>query len=643
MSTGLTLIAVIAVLIIAILALPSVAQLRERLASEGRPYELVDGAFVRLLDAKAPPMHSDLPGERGLPDDLGVHELDPHLQRSFRERPPSEKFNTEAAAQAAIDAAAIVVNWNSIDPSIFGAFHQLSGNAIAQSASLANAWHLDGLVDAKYSALLHGQQLSFAGHVAEHLQRDSLSHGSQTVHLFEASNHPGSDAIINGHEVNFKNYQDAHQLWSHFQAHPNIPVVTNGDIAHPPANAYHLYPGETIDWSKVPDHNAVIINHGVQHADALGHVQRTQHVLDNHGLPTFDFNGSDHLQHFQHFQHFQHAQHLQHLQHLQHFAHVAAPIPIGAVVVSSYREVNIYLAGARDPADLARAARNVVIDVGSVGAGMAAGAKGGAATGAFAGPHGAAAGAIVGSIGGAVGGRYVGKWIRESKLRAARETYEFQVEAYKDAEIAESQRAELAWRTESDRIEGVLSEVTAQLRERINLVEADTAALAWADLRISRDEAGKLIEDASEMARRSWRMPLKLNFWSRRIREDADRWGQRSESLVNGWTGSSEQIDALFDLVVAAPGTGRLVDARIKRVSKVRGRCKLVLSVESSRIERAVFEARANAVNDAESAIDRISKAAHKALEQPSKAVESAAAVLEQEMQRAGKSAAAAG
>ena len=637
MSSGLTLPVVGTAVIIAMLALPTLVQFRERLTSEGRPYEVVSSAFSRLLDAKAPRMAPPLPRDVALPYDLGVHEPAAHLKHPFGKGPPSENVVQEAAAQAAIDATAVLINWNSIDPSIFEAFHQLSGHAIDQTASLANAWQLDGIVDAKYSALLHGQQLSFAGHVAEHLQRDSLSHGSQTVHLFEASNHPGSDALINGHEVNFKNYQDAHQLWSHFQAHPNIPVVTNGDIAHAPANAYHLHPGETIDWSKVPDHNAVIVNHGVQHGDALGHVQHTQHVLDNHGLPTFDFNGSDHLQHLQHFQH---AQHLQHLEHLQHFAHIAAPIPIGAVVVSSYREVNIYLAGDRDPADLARAARNIVIDVGSVGAGMAAGAKGGAAAGTFAGPHGTAVGAIVGGIGGAVGGRFVGKWIRESNLRAARETYDFQVETYKSAETTESERAELEWKEESDRINATLREVTTQLRERIETVEADAAALAWQELRLSHADASKLIDEASAIAHRTWKSPFKLNFWSRNIREDADRWEKRSELLVQNWTGSSEEIDSLFDLVVAAPGTARLVKARIAQVMDIRERCKLVLAVESSRIDRAVFEARGNAVNDAQSAIDLISEAARKALEQPSKALEASGVMLEQEMQRAGRSAA---
>jgi hypothetical protein len=531
----------------------------------------------------------------------------------------------DSTGQAAIDLGLVAHNWNSIDPYVFAEFGRRSAE------SVDNAWDLTRVIyehPSQYSGYLHDSAPKFAGFVAEHMQAADIA-ASNDVHLFDTTGHPGSDAIINGHEVNFKNYVDAHQLSEHFAKYPHIPALVNGDIANPPADALHLYPGDHIDFSQLPDQGAVIINHGVQYHQALDAVQHTAHVVDSYGIESFDLPGVEHLQFLEHFQH---------LEHLSGASPI--PLPIGALVVSSIRERNIYLKGNKDRAAKARLAKNVAIDVGGAGAGMAMGAGRGASIGGQVSPGlGHVVGGVVGGIIGGVAGRSWAKDVRERPLREAVERYEAAVEAYQQREADVAVQAEDEWHAARDAIQVEIDRSLDTLVKQAAAAAQGIYHTAQGEIAINETVASEVLAEAAALGHSKWSSPVRPYFWSRDIRENARLWDESGNDLILNWDDNPYRADDLYDIVLCAPGTRAMVTSRTMHLRKVDTYCATALEQEQTNLTIACGKVATSADKAACDALEHIKKVSRELMIEVNQAVTEAGEHLESEVTLAGKAA----
>ncbi len=384
------------------------------------------------------------------------------------------------------------------------------------------------------------------GHVGEWHVREHLMDASIEVAMPAASNAPGLDLWADGHAVNVKIVEDAASAASsHFSRYPDIPIIVPGDAAHIPADALHFDPSSGLDTAALAgsDH-LVLVDDALSRADVL---DQTNHALEVRGDP------GPHL----------------------HFPWVTA-------AVSGFREARLLVKG---HTDIARAAKNVLVDTAAVGGGVAIGAKAGALLGTAFGPVGTVIGGLAGLILGAAGGRAAANAVKKAPLEAAKAQYDAALLQYREVEAALAEDAGARW-------EQVRTEERAPLAQQLSRLERDFATDLEAlerslsgVVRLELDAARGLLADArtrieaayeADRAALRARSPRALWPWAALVAPEAAQryvqhrreraaWIRAADALTTAWTGSDANTTRCFDLVLAAPGGVAEAEAHLQR------------------------------------------------------------------------------
>lgn len=194
-----------------------------------------------------------------------------------------------------------------------------------------------------------GSTARLQGYVAEQVAAANLVAQGHVVEFPATSNNPGFDLIVDGHPLQVKDTLNPQLITEHFSKYPDIPVVTNVELA-----------------GHFTDNQNVLIDHNLSH-DVIA--SKVENSIDGiHALGGASFH-----------------------------------IPIITLALSGIRETGLLMKG---NTDLGTVTKHVALDVAGVGGGGFFGKVAGAAlVGAFAGPVGAVIGGIIGAIGGGILGR----------------------------------------------------------------------------------------------------------------------------------------------------------------------------------------------------------------------------------------------
>ena len=506
----------------------------------------------------------------------------------------------ESAAQTAIAGVLIADSWGSIDPNMLAAFENFTHQQVDgfwDLATVAHASHYD-LTNAWWTN-------QFPGHIAEQQVYQHLVDSGHAVTFPIAPNNPGWDLNVDGHLVNVKNYADLHGLSSHFSQHPDIPVIANFDGANPPDDVVNFFPGDHLAGSTLSAHNQLILDHGLTHASSVDAMAHAQDLSAHHGIA-------------------------------QHGLHAHA-FPIGAFVVSGYREGKLLLRGDTDPT---RAAMNLGIDVVAVGGGAKVGGAAGAIVGAHFGGVGAIPGALVGAMIGGISGRIGAGVLRGRPLKQAWERYLIADSEYKSAEAAAMADAQERWDRDSAAVStdfhSSLREVADDALGDYNLID-ETANL---ELTLTREQAVAISSEARLIAER-----YETTFAAsadatlsrvRRLKRSASKWSRRVDRLVNNWDRTSEKTAALYDCVIAIPGTTSMTDQRIADVIALRGSAREILVQRGTLFQETALQIRATAIAALRELYDKLDAAARDYLSPYSNALEIAIGAYGDELAKAG-------
>ena len=485
-----------------------------------------------------------------------------------KKRSPKEvtrQSAVEAAVQTTISGAIIADSWRGIDPHVLQAFEALGG---PQGPAITSFWDLSKVVEAK-GYPLDGSfwERTLPGHVAEQHVAQHLQAAGHQVTFPSTANNPGWDLNVDGHLVNVKNYADLHGLSAHFNHYPNVPVIAPFDAAHVPAHAINFAPGEHLSDAALTGHHQLIIDHGLAHADSAHALAGPHDLIQHHGLA-------------------------------QHGLHGHA-FPIGAMIVSSYREGKLLLSGATDPV---RAAMNVGIDVVATGTGAKAGALAGGAIGVHFGGIGAIPGALIGAVVGGISGRMGAGFLRTMPLRRAWENYEAANASYQRAEAALMAEIEPVWQKWVKSVEKsykrALQAVSADASKDVR--SADRAA--HRTLSLTADEA-RLLADAAHLRLIDYLAEAKVSEagrssieFKRSIERQAAQWDKRLSKLVKRWRPTSRRTEKLYDLLCSLPSAEDLLAERLGAVSRVRAEGRATVVEIGSKMDQVCTGLRATAV-----------------------------------------------
>lgn len=207
-----------------------------------------------------------------------------------------------------------------------------------------NEQFLHGSTDAVTGSLARLQ-----GYVAEQIAAANLVAQGHVVEFPDTANNPGWDLLVEGHPFQVKDTLSPQLITEHFSKYPDIPVITNAEMAG------HF------------DHNPnVHVDPNLSHDVVADHVHNTVEGIN--GIDGLSFH-----------------------------------IPMITLALSGFRETKLLIKG---NTDFGTMVKHVGLDVAGVAGGGLIGKMAGAAlVGSFAGPVGAAIGAVAGAIGGAIFGR----------------------------------------------------------------------------------------------------------------------------------------------------------------------------------------------------------------------------------------------
>lgn len=296
-----------------------------------------------------------------------------------------------------------------------------------------------------WSGLTEGSLKKVGGHIGEAIAADQLTIADISVSWPDTSNQPGWDLLIDGHAVNVKLVSDASSLSEHFTKYPDIPVLIPGDADNIPEGAIHFDPimGIGIDELKealAAGKETVLVNESLSHEEIMEQVNdATDFALGSPEIADGSF-------------------------------------PFVTLAFSGWREITLLT---EEKTGIARAFKNLGLDIAGTGLGGYAGLQLGASIGSLLGPAGTVVGGIFGGIAGAIGGRMASNQIKRQAL---------------DQAIKEMTKAEIAFNQKARQEERRVTEAFAseKLREQVAL-------------RPHSDQAISTILKSSE-ALRNWRL-----------------------------------------------------------------------------------------------------------------------------------------
>jgi len=237
-------------------------------------------------------------------------------------------------ADSILFGANIFHQYMCIDENMYEGISKLSGENIDTfsdlSAKLETYQH-------NWQGLTEGSLNKIKGHIAESHVAEHFQKAGITVEWPETSNQEGWDLLLNGNPIQVKLTKDANSLIEHFKNNSDIPVVIPYDAENVPENAFHFNSSENIDdlFAYLKDNleKSVIVD------EQLSNIESTEHIEEGTDLLTGSIDG--------------------------HF-------PFIIFAFASWREIKLFK---NNDTDLKSAIKNLSLDVGGVGAGMAIGSK----------------------------------------------------------------------------------------------------------------------------------------------------------------------------------------------------------------------------------------------------------------------------
>jgi hypothetical protein len=482
----------------------------------------------------------------------------------------------DAAVPGGLAFAVGAADWATVDPQVLDAIAHLTH---AEVDGVLDLWGVVGERDYALGSVDFMRMLR--GHVGEQEVFAQLGSWAQDgLQIPLASNHPGSDLSLSGHDINVKVGADTSTIAEHLRVHPDIPVIVNEDMAGLPDDALHLDLSQPFDVDVLAEHS-VIVADGLllsdlhdQLADAFGPILG--------GLDPGDLVDSA--------------------------SELGIPVLGSAVRVvrSGFREQKLHA----HHQDLGRTIGNIAADVGIVGGSVAAGGWIGGAIGAAIdiGTGGATLGlgsAVVGpAIGAVLGGIFGGKVSADRRLaplRRAQGAVSEAVLAY-DATVTEQQEhANREWRENIvPPAENTARGIAQDLREQVEVIRVH----ARADLRHANQQLADGSRDALTGVERNIEAHPGLLGAVARRRLAAWRTGTRAALCADDLAGV---VDALLAARAGAPIAKRLLHdhsqrsgvllaaeaehARRIRAAAVRHRVRLVADLRAQQ-DRLLFEFR---------------------------------------------------
>ncbi len=316
-------------------------------------------------------------------------------------------------------------------------------------------------------------------------------------------------------------------------------------------------------------------------------------------------------------------------------------VPLAAVFVSGFREGKLLL---QDDTEVARAAKNIALDV----AGVGLGAKGGAIAGTLiAGPIGTVVGGVIGGI----GGKLAAGQAKARPLVRAKEAFNSARFDYNQEETQAKRDLARAWKEGEAAIGGTynkqLNEISAQVGKLCGGLDSDVLAAAALDkkklqaLLASADKDLSSVLAQAESDLRTGRLLLLRQpaayFSLRRLNADARIWRREAERVRATWKGSVEETAAAFDLVLAVPDGRDAALGHLTRLGRARQTACRSLADAVSRITVVFAQTRSKAVGELHSQWDTLQRETAERLQAAYAVVETAAASLRIELRKAGK------
>lgn len=402
--------------------------------------------------------------------------------------------------------------------------------------------------------------------------------------------------------------------YEHLLKYPDIPVIVPHDAAHIPSDALHFDPAQGLNLEAVHAAHGVVVDDALSHADL---------VADTHHAADVLLDPGPHL----------------------HF-------PWITMAVSAVREGRLLSAGHTDSK---RAAKNVAVDAGVVGGAGAIGVKAGAAFGAFLGPPGMVLGSLVGGIGGALLGRLAANKIKHAPLERAKAEYVEAVKSYEATDREVIVHVDRAWAQERAMAQAEMDRVATEAREGLAQRIRALQEAVRQGVSISREQAEAFAEVALEalLARRArarQALESRLGVMVHALPELAPReyvawaalaratrnWQTRMSRLLAGWLGTPEQIEAFFDLMLAAPGGQILARRYVGRTIEARKQVFAVLAEEPDRIRAGLAPVRKALVDQLRERWEGLQGEARTMLEPAIARMQTAVEHLKSEMRKAG-------
>lgn len=577
---------------------------------------IIRGAFNQLVFSRLGP-----------PERL-VHEL-PRTDQPFPLGPSTpEKPPTGAAAKrfdvtpwvattvdAAIPAVDMLLRWHSVDAHVFQAASHLAHQQVDGFSDLLR------LVDAKeYAISTEGFYRKLLGHVGEWHAHEHLADAGLAPAMHVTSNFPGSDMLVNGHELNVKLVTDAgHAASEHFAQYPDIGVLVPHDAMNIPVDALHFDPTHGLDPSMLGHDHVVLVDHALSHADVA---HQTHHALDVLKDP------GPHL----------------------HF-------PWVTMAVSGVREARLLIKG---HTDLVRAAKNVAVDTAVVGSGGLVGMKTGAAIGMVAGPIGSIVGGIVGGVGGGLLGRHYANKVKRAPLLEAKGAYDSTLSRYEQEEHDVTVRAQGAWDQAQTWERAAFGSAIARSKEAYDHAVLRSKARVSAACTIAAAEAEGLLDSAerklthvaeTSMAALRRAVPngfarLFLSVWSAPLAaaqaywlsRDLRAWRRERRRVIRAYAHADARklTSAVMDLILAAPEGGRAAQAFIEHMEKARVQSVAEAGRAAGQLLASVADQRRTTVSRLRQHHERIESEVAKALAPAIAALKNAGDELTFEMRKAG-------
>ncbi|MBL8199902.1 MAG: hypothetical protein JNK40_02930 [Chromatiales bacterium] len=265
-----------------------------------------------------------------------------------------------------------------VDGHVYETMERLGADRIASVTDLSQS--LGSWEHSVWTGIDPGGLNKFAGHLGEVYAAENLTAAGVSVQWPDASNQPGWDLLVAGHEVNVKTVTDVAGLKQHFALHPDIPVLVPGDMSNVPVDAFHLYPGDTADealkrYLETHGDHAVIVDHELSHQGIFEQASDAADVaVGGAGV-------------------------------------IETQMPWFTLATAGWREVELLR---KQKTEALSAVKNLGIDVALRGGGAAGVGKAGAVLGGvFGGPIGAL---ILGVAGAVIGGVLGSKWATEAKM-----------------------------------------------------------------------------------------------------------------------------------------------------------------------------------------------------------------------------------